>query len=55
MKYICCTSLWNAMITRALEWTPVSDGDESGPLVVGWWTRWGFLPMHWCPYCDAEV
>jgi len=53
MNYVCCDKLWNAMITRMLEWTP--DSDESGPLVVGWWTSWGFLPMFHCPFCDEAV
>ena len=55
MSRVCCNDLWNAMLNRALEWTPVSDGDESGPLVVGWWTSWGFLPLFHCPYCGEAV
>lgn len=57
MKRICCRDLWWALIEHRdrLEWTPVSEDDAAGPIVVGWWFDGGFLPMHWCPYCEEAV
>jgi len=43
------------MISRELEWAFVSDGDEPGPIVVGWWLEGGFLPLFYCPFCNAEI
>ena len=55
MKKVCCTALWDALMEGRLEWTPVSEGDAAGPIVVGEWTDWGFLPLFWCPNCGAEI
>lgn len=35
MKRICCTALWRALLAGRFEWTPVSEGDTAGPLVIG--------------------
>ena len=57
MKAVCCSDLFKALIEHRdhLEWTPVSDGDEAGPLVAGWFEKWGFLPAMWCPFCEAQI
>jgi len=61
MKRICCTDLWDAILEGRMEWTPVSEGDAAGPIVVGWFGKHpqlkgrGFLPAMWCPFCDAEI
>ena len=57
MKKVCCSDLFKALIEHRdqLEWTPVSDGDEAGPLVAGWFEKWGFLPAMWCPFCEAQI
>ena len=63
MKKVCCSDLFKALIEHRdhLEWTPVSDGDEAGPLVVGWFEKTrvmkspGFLPAMWCPFCEAQI
>jgi len=37
MTKICCSALFRALIERhdGLEWTPVSEGNAAGPIVVG--------------------
>jgi len=70
MKRVCCSALFRALIEHrdGLEWTPVSEGDAAGPIVVGQMeghvkSQWGrdrptddgFVPFLWCPFCDAEI
>ncbi len=58
MKRICCRELWDALIRHegGLEWTPVSEGDAAGPVVVGRMVRHSaFCSLHWCPYCGEAI
>uniref|UniRef100_A0A6H1Z8L2 Uncharacterized protein n=1 Tax=viral metagenome TaxID=1070528 RepID=A0A6H1Z8L2_9ZZZZ len=57
MKRVCCSALFRALIKHrdGLEWTSVSEGDAAGPVVVGQFVGGWFLPLLWCPYCDAEI